>query len=164
MHYDELEINDYPQVARQRASNRDPLVAIEEMTGAKLQALRVAFNSRNGLKEVRGQHFASTTRMPDGAFATRSFRYFSLAGAKKLYMEIIGGADSCFTAQLAPHARPYLDGSGEGQERSLQDDGGLGHPHAEYPRDDARSPRSSRQEGTRSVQQSQKTDMSCMEI
>ena len=48
MHYDELEINDYPQVARQRASNRDPLVAIEEMTGAKLQALRVAFISRNG--------------------------------------------------------------------------------------------------------------------
>jgi len=59
---DELEINDYPQIARQKITHRDPLVAIEEMTGAKLQ--------------VKGQHFASAARMPEGA--------------KKLYVEIIG--------------------------------------------------------------------------
>ncbi|CAE7453529.1 unnamed protein product [Symbiodinium pilosum] len=59
---DELEINDYPQIARQKITHRDPLVAIEEMTGAKVQ--------------VKGQHFASGARMPEGA--------------KKLYVEIIG--------------------------------------------------------------------------
>mmetsp|Transcript_46116 Transcript_46116/g.107888 ORF Transcript_46116/g.107888 Transcript_46116/m.107888 type:complete len:1058 (+) Transcript_46116:122-3295(+) len=59
---DELEINDYPQIARQRITAREPLVAIEEMTGAKVQ--------------VKGQHFTSTARMPEGA--------------KKLYVEILG--------------------------------------------------------------------------
>ncbi|CAK9109280.1 DEAD-box ATP-dependent RNA helicase 42 [Durusdinium trenchii] len=62
MHSDELEINDYPQIARQKITHREPLVAIEEMTGAKVQ--------------VKGQHFASTARMPEGA--------------KKLYVEILG--------------------------------------------------------------------------
>jgi len=62
MHSDELEINDYPQIARQKITHREPLVAIEEMTGAKVQ--------------VKGQHFASGARMPEGA--------------KKLYVEIIG--------------------------------------------------------------------------
>jgi len=62
MHSDELEINDYPQIARQKITHREPLVAIEEMTGAKVQ--------------VKGQHFASGARMPEGG--------------KKLYVEIIG--------------------------------------------------------------------------
>lgn len=62
MHMDELEINDYPQVARQRISHREPLQAIEELTGSKVQ--------------VKGQHFAPGSKMPEGA--------------KKLYVEIIG--------------------------------------------------------------------------
>jgi len=59
---DELEINDYPTVARQKISHRDPLVSIEEMTGAKVQ--------------VKGQHFLPGAKMPEGA--------------KKLYVEIVG--------------------------------------------------------------------------
>ncbi|CAJ1358472.1 unnamed protein product [Effrenium voratum] len=62
MHMDELEINDYPQIARQKITHRDPLVAIEEMTGCKLQ--------------VRGQHFTSARQMPEGG--------------KKLFVEIVG--------------------------------------------------------------------------
>jgi len=59
-HLEELEINDYPQVARQKASHREPLLQIEEMTGCKVW--------------VKGQYFAG--KMPEGA--------------KKLYVEIIG--------------------------------------------------------------------------
>eukprot|EP00931_Biecheleriopsis_adriatica_P052116 TRINITY_DN3029_c0_g2_i1.p1 TRINITY_DN3029_c0_g2~~TRINITY_DN3029_c0_g2_i1.p1 ORF type:complete len:1280 (+),score=456.61 TRINITY_DN3029_c0_g2_i1:132-3971(+) len=62
MYSDELEINDYPQIARQKISHRDPLVSIEEMTGARVQ--------------VKGQHFNAGARMPEGA--------------KKLYVEIYG--------------------------------------------------------------------------
>mmetsp|Transcript_105612 Transcript_105612/g.298704 ORF Transcript_105612/g.298704 Transcript_105612/m.298704 type:complete len:228 (+) Transcript_105612:315-998(+) len=59
---DELEINDYPQIARQKISHKEPLLAIEEMTGAKCQ--------------VKGQYFASGTRMPEGA--------------RRLYVYIVG--------------------------------------------------------------------------
>jgi len=59
---DEFEINDYPTVARQKISHKDPLLQIEEMTGAKVQ--------------VKGQHFNPGAKLPEGA--------------KKLYVEIIG--------------------------------------------------------------------------
>lgn len=57
-----MEINDYPQIARQKISHREPLLQIEELTGAKLQ--------------VRGQYFSAGTRLPEGA--------------RKLYVQIIG--------------------------------------------------------------------------
>eukprot|EP00929_Paragymnodinium_shiwhaense_P047327 TRINITY_DN23_c2_g1_i1.p1 TRINITY_DN23_c2_g1~~TRINITY_DN23_c2_g1_i1.p1 ORF type:complete len:1441 (-),score=491.69 TRINITY_DN23_c2_g1_i1:25-4347(-) len=59
---DEFEINDYPQVARQRISHRDPMLQIEELTGAKCW--------------VKGQYFADERKMPPGS--------------KKLYVEITG--------------------------------------------------------------------------
>eukprot|EP00930_Biecheleria_cincta_P055169 TRINITY_DN4151_c0_g1_i1.p1 TRINITY_DN4151_c0_g1~~TRINITY_DN4151_c0_g1_i1.p1 ORF type:complete len:1282 (+),score=365.70 TRINITY_DN4151_c0_g1_i1:151-3996(+) len=59
---EELEINDYPQIARQKITHRDPLVAIEEMTGCRVQ--------------VRGQHFLPNAKMPEGA--------------RKLYVECVG--------------------------------------------------------------------------
>merc|ERR1719265_3038663 len=62
MFTDEFEINDYPTVARQKISHKDPLLQIEEMTGAKVQ--------------VKGQHFNAGVKLPEGA--------------KKLYVEIIG--------------------------------------------------------------------------
>jgi len=62
MHMDEFEINDYPQIARQRISHREPLLAIEEISGAKCW--------------VKGQHFADVRKIPDGG--------------RKLYVEIIG--------------------------------------------------------------------------
>merc|ERR1719310_1130680 len=52
MHLEEFEINDYPQVARQRISHREPLLQIEEMTGAKLW--------------VKGQYFGSNVKIPEG--------------------------------------------------------------------------------------------------
>jgi len=62
MAMEELEINDYPQVARQKISHKEPLLAIEELTGARCQ--------------VKGQHFASNANLP--------------TGARKLYVEIVG--------------------------------------------------------------------------
>jgi ATP-dependent RNA helicase DDX46/PRP5 len=62
MFCEELDINDYPQVARQKITHRDPLVAIEEMTGCRVQ--------------VRGQHFLPNAKMPEGA--------------RKLYVECVG--------------------------------------------------------------------------
>jgi len=62
MHMDEFEINDYPQIARQRISHREPLLAIEELSGAKCW--------------VKGQFFADERKIPEGG--------------KKLYVEIIG--------------------------------------------------------------------------
>jgi len=61
-HSQEVEINDYPQIVRQRVSTREPLLNIEELTGAKLM--------------VRGQYFANPAKMPEGA--------------RKLYVEMIG--------------------------------------------------------------------------
>merc|ERR1712226_198498 len=59
---DEFEVNDYPQIARQRITHREPLLAIEEMTGARLW--------------VKGQYFADNAKVPDGA--------------RRLYVEITG--------------------------------------------------------------------------
>mmetsp|Transcript_47995 Transcript_47995/g.109176 ORF Transcript_47995/g.109176 Transcript_47995/m.109176 type:complete len:1407 (+) Transcript_47995:230-4450(+) len=70
---DELDINDYPQIARQKISHRDPLNAIEEMTGAKVQ--------------VRGQYFAANAKIPEGA--------------RKLYVEIVG--PTTISVQKAKH-------------------------------------------------------------
>jgi len=70
---DELEINDYPQIARQKISHRDPLLQIEEMTGARVQ--------------VKGQYFATEKQMP--------------AGARKLYVEIVG--PTTVSVQKAKH-------------------------------------------------------------
>merc|ERR1719198_1731192 len=53
MHLEELEINDYPQIARQKITHREPLLQIEEMTGCKLW--------------VKGQHFADERKMPEGS-------------------------------------------------------------------------------------------------
>merc|ERR1719253_2488709 len=61
MHLEELEINDYPQVTRQNISKREPLLNIEEITGAKVQ--------------VKGQYFANPAKMPEGC--------------RKLYVQII---------------------------------------------------------------------------
>jgi len=62
MHMEELDINDYPQVARQKISHKDPLLQIEEMTGAKVQ--------------VRGQYFAPNATVPEGS--------------RRLFVEITG--------------------------------------------------------------------------
>lgn len=62
MHADELEINDYPQVARQQISHREKLDAIHELTGARCQ--------------VKGQHFANKDKLPEGG--------------RLLYVEVIG--------------------------------------------------------------------------
>lgn len=59
---EELEINDYPTIARQKISHKEPLLAIEEMTGARCQ--------------VKGQYFAPNAPVPDGA--------------RRLFVEIIG--------------------------------------------------------------------------
>eukprot|EP00927_Polykrikos_kofoidii_P008085 TRINITY_DN13344_c0_g1_i1.p1 TRINITY_DN13344_c0_g1~~TRINITY_DN13344_c0_g1_i1.p1 ORF type:complete len:1557 (-),score=486.75 TRINITY_DN13344_c0_g1_i1:181-4851(-) len=59
---DEFPINDYPQIARQKISHREPLLQIEEMTGARCW--------------VKGQFFSDERKMPEGA--------------KKLYVEITG--------------------------------------------------------------------------
>lgn len=59
---DEFEINDYPQIARQKISHKEPLLAIEEMTGSKCQ--------------VKGQYFAAGAKMPEGA--------------RRLYVSIVG--------------------------------------------------------------------------
>lgn len=62
MAMDELEINDYPTIARQKISHKEPLLAIEEMTGAKCQ--------------VKGQYFAANHKLPEGA--------------RRLYVEVVG--------------------------------------------------------------------------
>jgi len=62
MAIDELEINDYPQIARQKISHKEPLLAIEEMTGSKCQ--------------VKGQYFTANQKLPEGA--------------RRLYVEIVG--------------------------------------------------------------------------
>uniref|UniRef100_A0A7S3WIJ2 ATP-dependent RNA helicase PRP5/DDX46/KHDC4 KH domain-containing protein n=1 Tax=Strombidinopsis acuminata TaxID=141414 RepID=A0A7S3WIJ2_9SPIT len=62
MHMEEVEINDYPQIARQKISHREPLQQIEELTGSRVQ--------------VKGQHFATHAKMPEGA--------------RKLYVEVVG--------------------------------------------------------------------------
>jgi len=65
MHMEEFEVNDYPEVARKRMTAREPLLQIEELTGAKLW--------------VKGQHFAAHAKLPEGA--------------RRLYVEIIGPTD-----------------------------------------------------------------------
>mmetsp|Transcript_83979 Transcript_83979/g.246261 ORF Transcript_83979/g.246261 Transcript_83979/m.246261 type:complete len:1529 (+) Transcript_83979:240-4826(+) len=62
MAIDELEINDYPTIARQKISHKEPLLAIEEMTGAKCQ--------------VKGQYFTANQKLPEGA--------------RRLYVEVVG--------------------------------------------------------------------------
>lgn len=62
MFMEEFEINDYPQIARQKISHKDPMLAIEELTGAKCQ--------------VKGQYFGPGAKIPEGA--------------RKLYVEIVG--------------------------------------------------------------------------
>merc|ERR1711879_339098 len=70
---DELEINDYPQIARQKVTYREPLLAIEELTGAKVQ--------------VKGQYFPANAKIPDGG--------------RKLYVEVIG--PTVISVQKAKH-------------------------------------------------------------
>jgi len=70
---DELEINDYPQIARQKISHKEPLLAIEELTGAKCQ--------------VKGQYFSASTKLPEGA--------------RRLYVEIAG--PTVVSVQKAKH-------------------------------------------------------------
>lgn len=70
---EELEINDYPQIARQRISAREPLLQIEELTSAKVQ--------------VRGQYFASNAKVPEGG--------------RKLYVECVG--QTAMAAQKAKY-------------------------------------------------------------
>merc|ERR1712217_474748 len=72
-HMDEFEINEYPQIARQKISHREPLLAIGEMTGAKCW--------------VKGQYFADERKMPEGA--------------RKLYVEITG--PTSISVQKAKH-------------------------------------------------------------
>jgi len=63
MFIEEFEINDYPEIARKRISHREPLAAIEELSGgAKLW--------------IKGQYHADARKMPEGA--------------RKLFVEITG--------------------------------------------------------------------------
>jgi hypothetical protein len=70
---EELEINDYPQIARQKVSVREPLLQIEELTGAKVQ--------------IKGQYFASNAKVPEGG--------------RKLYVECVG--PTAVAVQKAKH-------------------------------------------------------------
>merc|ERR1712232_438596 len=72
-HLEELEINDYPQIARQKISHREPLLQIEELTGAKVQ--------------VKGQFFSSNAKVPEGG--------------RKLYVEVVG--PTAIAVQKAKH-------------------------------------------------------------
>lgn len=73
MAMDELEINDYPQIARQKISHKEPLLAIEELTGSKCQ--------------VKGQYFGANAKLPEGA--------------RRLYVEIVG--PTMVSVQKAKH-------------------------------------------------------------
>jgi len=70
---EELEINDYPQIARQRVTTREPLLQIEELSGAKVQ--------------IKGQYFPSNARIPEGG--------------RKLYVECVG--PTAVSVQKARH-------------------------------------------------------------